>query len=192
MVDLLLIEGKKGNKEAMEKLFEIHKGLIYKYSTKYFIKGYDRDLEQIGWIEFMNGVKKYDGSFGIDFVAFITILLRNKYGCMLKRKEVDMKFSSLDTPIGEDITMKDTLEDDFSMENDFEHREEMEALLNAISNLEDEDREFILYINEERVNMQKYYEEHKNEMTFNAVRYKKKKIMDKIQKALKKKGIKVK
>ncbi|HHD2735060.1 hypothetical protein [Clostridium perfringens] len=35
--------------------------------------------------------------------------------------------------------------------------------------------------------MQKYYEEHKNEMTFNAVRYKKKKIMDKIQKALKKK-----
>lgn len=193
MVDLLLIEGKKGNKEAMEKLFEIHKGLIYKYSTKYFIKGYDReDLEQIGWIEFMNGVKKYDGSFGIDFVAFITILLRNKYGCMLKRKEIDMKFSSLDTPIGEDITMKDTLEDDFSMEKDFEHREEMEALLNAISNLEDEEREFILYINEERGNMQKYYEEHKSEMTFNAVRYKKKKIMDKIQKALKKKGIKVK
>ena len=111
---------------------------------------------------------------------------------MLKRKEVDMKFSSLDTPIGEDITMKDTLEDDFSMENDFEHREEMEALLNAISNLEDEERKFILYINEERGNMQKYYEEHKNEMTFNAVRYKKKKIMDKIQKALKKKGIKVK
>ncbi|MGU8501238.1 sigma-70 family RNA polymerase sigma factor [Clostridium perfringens] len=193
MVDLLLIEGKKGNKEAMEKLFEIHKGLIYKYSTKYFIKGYDReDLEQIGWIEFMNGVKKYDGSFGIDFVAFITILLRNKYGCMLKRKEIDMKFSSLDTPIGEDITMKDTLEDDFSMENDFEYREEMEALLNAISNLDDEEREFILYINEERGNMQKYYEEHKSEMTFNAVRYKKKKIMDKIQKALKKKGIKVK
>ncbi|NGT11994.1 sigma-70 family RNA polymerase sigma factor [Clostridium perfringens] len=193
MVDLLLIEGKKGNKEAMEKLFKIHKGLIYKYSTKYFIKGYDReDLEQIGWIEFMNGVKKYDGSFGIDFVAFITILLRNKYGCMLKRKEIDMKFSSLDTPIGEDITMKDTLEDDFSMEKDFEHREEMEALLNAISNLDDEEREFILYINEERGNMQKYYEEHKSEMTFNAVRYKKKKIMDKIQKALKKKGIKVK
>ena len=193
MVDLLLIEGKKGNKEAMEKLFEIHKGLIYKYSTKYFIKGYDReDLEQIGWIEFMNGVKKYDGSFGIDFVAFITILLRNKYGCMLKRKEVDMKFSSLDTPIGEDITMKDTLEDDFSMENDFEHREEMEALLNAISNLEDEEREFILYINEERGNMQKYYEAHKNEMTFNAVRYKKKKIMDKLQRGLKNKGIKVK
>lgn len=63
----------------------------------------------------------------------------------------------------------------------------MEALLNAISNLDDEEREFILYINEERGNMQKYYEEHKNEMTFNAVRYKKKKIMDKIQKALKKK-----
>ncbi|WP_368235828.1 sigma-70 family RNA polymerase sigma factor [Clostridium perfringens] len=193
IVDLLLIEGKKGNKEAMDKLFEIHKGLIYKYSTKYFIKGYDReDLEQIGWIEFINGVKKYDGSFGIDFVAFITILLRNKYGSMLKRKELTMKFSSLDTPIGEDITMKDTLEDSFSMEKDFENREEIEALIEAVSALEDEEREFILYINEERGNMQKYYEAHKNEMTFNAVRYKKKKIMDKIQKGLKKKGIKVK
>ena len=193
IVDLLLIEGKKGNKEAMDKLFEIHKGLIYKYSTKYFIKGYDReDLEQIGWIEFMNGVKKYDGSFGIDFVAFITILLRNKYGSMLKRKELTMKFSSLDTPIGEDITMKDTLEDSFSMEKDFENREEIEALIEAVSALEDEEREFILYINEERGNMQKYYEAHKNEMTFNAVRYKKKKIMDKLQKALKNKGIKVK
>lgn len=193
IVDLLLIEGKKGNKEAMDKLFEIHKGLIYKYSTKYFIKGYDReDLEQIGWIEFINGVKKYDGSFGIDFVAFITILLRNKYGSMLKRKEFTMKFSSLDTPIGEDITMKDTLEDSFSMEKDFENREEIEALIEVVSALEDEEREFILYINEERGNMQKYYEAHKNEMTFNAVRYKKKKIMDKLQKALKNKGIKVK
>lgn len=186
IVDLLLIEGKKGNKEAMDKLFEIHKGLIYKYSTKYFIKGYDReDLEQIGWIEFINGVKKYDGSFGIDFVAFITILLRNKYGSMLKRKELTMKFSSLDTPIGEDITMKDTLEDSFSMEKDFENREEIEALIEAVSALEDEEREFILYINEERGNMQKYYEAHKNEMTFNAVRYKKKKIMDKLQRCLK-------
>ncbi|MDU3019409.1 MAG: sigma-70 family RNA polymerase sigma factor [Clostridium perfringens] len=193
IVDLLLTEGKKGNKEAMDKLFEIHKGLIYKYSTKYFIKGYDReDLEQIGWIEFINGVKKYDGSFGIDFVAFITILLRNKYGSMLKRKELTMKFSSLDTPIGEDITMKDTLEDSFSMEKDFENREEIKALIEAVSALEDEEMEFILYINEERGNMQKYYEAHKNEMTFNAVRYKKKKIMDKIQKALKRKGIKVK
>ncbi|MCX0379268.1 sigma-70 family RNA polymerase sigma factor [Clostridium perfringens] len=187
IVDLLLIEGKKGNKEAMDKLFEIHKGLIYKYSTKYFIKGYDReDLEQIGWIEFINGVKKYDGSFGIDFVAFITILLRNKYGSMLKRKELTMKFSSLDTPIGEEITMKDTLEDSFSMEKDFENREEIEALIEAVSALEDEEREFILYINEERGNMQKYYEAHKNEMTFNAVRYKKKKIMDKLQRGLKK------
>ncbi|MGV1059890.1 sigma-70 family RNA polymerase sigma factor [Clostridium perfringens] len=193
IVDILLIEGKKGNKEAMDKLFEIHKGLIYKYSTKYFIKGYDReDLEQIGWIEFINGVKKYDGSFGIDFVAFITILLRNKYGSMLKRKELTMKFSSLDTPIGEDITMKDTLEDSFSMEKDFENREEIEALIEAVSALEDEEREFILYINEERGNMQKYYEAHKNEMTFNAVRYKKKKIMDKLQRGLKNKGIKVK
>lgn len=187
IVDLLLIEGKKGNKEAMDKLFEIHKGLIYKYSTKYFIKGYDReDLEQIGWIEFINGVKKYDGSFGIDFVAFITILLRNKYGSMLKRKELTMKFSSLDTPIGEDITMKDTLEDSFSMEKDFENREEIEELIEVVSALEDEEREFILYINEERGNMQKYYEAHKNEMTFNAVRYKKKKIMDKLQRGLKK------
>ena len=68
----------------------------------------------------------------------------------------------------------------------------MEALLNAISNLDDEEREFILYINEERGNMQKYYEEHKNEMTFNAVRYKKKKIMDKIQKALKRRKVNLK
>lgn len=193
IVDILLIEGKKGNKEAMDKLFEIHKGLIYKYSTKYFIKGYDReDLEQIGWIEFINGVKKYDGSFGIDFVAFITILLRNKYGSMLKRKELTMKFSSLDTPIGEDITMKDTLEDSFSMEKDFENREEIEALIEAVSDLEDEEREFILYINEERGNMQKYYEAHKNEMTFNAVRYKKKKIMDKLQRGLKRKRVNLK
>ncbi|MGG5461202.1 sigma-70 family RNA polymerase sigma factor [Clostridium sp. B9] len=186
MVDILLVEGKKGNKEAMEKLFEIHKGLIYKYSTKYFIKGYDReDLEQIAWIEFMDGVKKYDGSFGIDFVAFITILLRNKYGSMLRRKEFAMKFSSLDTPIGEDITIKDTLEDDFSMEKDFEDREEVNLLLSAMASLSDEEREFIFYINEERGNLQKYYEAHKDEMSFGAVRYKKKKIMERIEKEFK-------
>lgn len=36
--------------------------------------------------------------------------------------------------------------------------------------------------------MQKYYEAHKNEMKFNAVRYKKKKIMDKIQKLLRRRA----
>ena len=66
----------------------------------------------------------------------------------------------------------------------------MEALLNAISNLEDEEREFILYINEERGNMQKYYEAHKNEMTFNAVRYKK--IIDKLQRDLKRRKVNLK
>lgn len=42
-----------------------------------------------------------------------------------------------------------------------------------------------LYINEARGNVQKYHEEHKNEMSFNAVRYKKKKIMKKIENGLK-------
>lgn len=80
--------------------------------------------------------------------------------------------------------MKDILEDNFSMEKDFENREEIAALLNVMSNLNEEEKKVILYINEERGNMQKYYEEHKNKVSVNVVRYKKKKIMDKLQKGL--------
>lgn len=184
-VDILLKEGKMGDKKALEELIKIHKGLIYKYSTRYFVKGYDReDLEQIAWIEFIKGVRTYDGRFGVDFVAFITILLRNKYGSMLKKKESLVKTSSLDAPIGEDITLKDSIEDDFSLEEDYEHREDIKDLKKAINSLDKEEREFLLFINEKRGNMQRYYEKHKDLMTFNAVRYKKKKILNKVRKFL--------
>ena len=184
-IEFLLIEGKKGNKEALEKLFERHKGLLYKYSLKYFIKGYDReDLEQIGWIEFLKAVDRYNKDFGIDFVAYVTILLRNRYISLLNKKELTIKLSSLDAPIGEDITLKDTLEDNFSMEKDLEEKEEIRFLREAINFLEEEEREFIIYIHKERGNMQKYYEKHKEEMSFSAVRYKKKKILKKLQKLI--------
>lgn len=188
IVNILLEKCKAGDKEAMNKLFEIHKGILYKYSCKYFIKGYEReDLEQIGWIEFIKAVEKYEKESGIDFLAFLTILIRNKYLSILSRKENNINLSSLDKPIGEDISLKDNIKDSFSMEEDFERRELLENLEKALNSLSKEDKDFILFIMKKRGNMQKYYEENKKETTLNIVRHRKRKILRKLQNELSKK-----
>ena len=44
----LIIRGKKGDKLAIAEIVSIYEGLIHKYSTSFFINGYDvEDLKQV-------------------------------------------------------------------------------------------------------------------------------------------------
>lgn len=75
----LIIRGKKGDKCAMAEVVSIYEGLIHKYSTRFFINGYDvDDLKQIAISVIIESISKFDGDHGSEFIFFISINVKNK------------------------------------------------------------------------------------------------------------------
>ncbi len=54
---------------------------------------------------------------------FISTNVKNKLGTMCKKKENRLDFSSLDSPIGEGITIGETIKDEISIEDNMLERE---------------------------------------------------------------------
>ena len=120
----LIIRGKKGDKCAMAEIVSIYEGLIHKYSTRFFINGYDvDDLKQIARSVIIESISKFDGDHGSEFIFFISTNVKNKLGTMCKKKENRLDFSSLDSPIREEITIGEIIKDESSIEDEYVERE---------------------------------------------------------------------
>ncbi|EOU1563267.1 helix-turn-helix domain-containing protein [Clostridium perfringens] len=182
----LIIRGKKGDKCAMVEIVSIYEGLIHKYSTRFFINGYDvDDLKQIARSVIIESISKFDGDHGSEFIFFISTNVKNKLGTMCKKKENRLDFSSLDSPIGEGITIGETIKDDISIEDEYVEREKMRAFVKALANISKSDREFILYVYKDRGNFQKYCQEHKHITTYSKARWRKERILKKLREEMK-------
>lgn len=72
------------------------------------------------------------------------------------------------------------------MEEYFEDKETLDALRKILNTLHEEDREFILYIYSKRGAIQRYYEKHEGRITYEAIKYRKKKLLKKLRNDLKK------
>ncbi len=67
----LIIRGKKGDKCAMAEIVSICEGLIHKYSTRFFINGYDvDDLKQVARSVIIESISKFDGDHGSEFIFY--------------------------------------------------------------------------------------------------------------------------
>ncbi len=104
---------------------------------------------------------------------------------MCKKKENRLDFSSLDSPIGEGITIGETIKDDISIEDEYVEREKMRAFVKALANIPKSDREFILYVYKDRGNFQKYCQEHKHITTYSKARWRKERILKKLREEMK-------
>ena len=57
----------------MAEIVSIYEGLIHKYSTRFFINGYDvDDLKQIARSVIIESISKFDGDHGSEFIFFIS------------------------------------------------------------------------------------------------------------------------
>ncbi len=102
----------------MAEIVSICEGLIHKYSTRFFINGYDvDDLKQVARSVIIESISKFDGDHGSEFIFLLSTNVKNKLGTMCKKKENRLDFSSLDSPIGEGITIGETIKDEISIED---------------------------------------------------------------------------
>lgn len=70
---------KNGDEESIEKIFKRYKGLVYKNSSDFFLKGADfEDIIQEGFIGLFNAIKNYDESRNIPFATYAYHCIRRQ------------------------------------------------------------------------------------------------------------------
>lgn len=115
----------QGDKQALEKLLELNKGIVFKVANKFYIEGsnsIDReDLEQEGFIGLMIAAERYN--FDMDnpakFITYAIHWIYQRISRYVKYKNTNEEIS-LNTPIGEegDHELIDTIEGaDYGFEN---------------------------------------------------------------------------
>lgn len=185
-INELIVRAKSGDKNSMAEIIGLYEGLIHKHASRFFLNGYSlEDLEQVARCVVIESVHKFDGDFGSDFIFFVSTNVKNKLGTMGRKKDNNADFSSLEEPTRAGVVIKDTLEDKVSIEDEYIEKERIRALIKVLGGLPKSDREFILYVHKDRGNLQKYYEEHKDEMTYGKVRHRKDSLLKKIREAMK-------
>ena len=89
----LIIRGKKGDKLAIAEIVSIYEGLIHKYSTSFFINGYDvEDLKQVARSVIIESISKFDGDHGSEFIL-VRMLRINLEPCV-KRRKIELIFQA--------------------------------------------------------------------------------------------------
>ncbi len=147
-----------GDKRALERLLEANKGLVYKVSMKFYTErdnAIDQDdLVQEGRIGLIVAAEKYDINGDVPFASYAYYWIYQKmYRFMYPKRSMvnnNLKFVSLNTPIGEDGEMElgDTLgeeqEEFCSVEESVYHQQLNEELHQAMDeNLNEQQRQVL-------------------------------------------------
>lgn len=183
-IEELVILGKQGDKNALDELISTYEKLIRKYTTNYFIKGYDEeDLEQIAKMAVIQAVEKYDISKGANFTGFVDIVIRNTFITMINKKENSVNTVSLNKIVyddGEDFKeYMDILIDDTNIEENFEYKEQKLELLKALNRLSQEDREILTSTYGEYGGLKEYAK--RKGKTYASCRYKRDRALEKVK-----------
>jgi len=111
---------------------------------RYYFNGREfEDLLQEGYEVILKGIDDFDPKRGVNFPGYIKTILKFHYLNKLKKQSYAI---SLDHPVGEEenMTLKDTLESEVNIEEDFIDKEVNHQLYDALDNLTDRQRQVIL------------------------------------------------
>lgn len=134
----LVFRYQAGDALALDELIEKNKSLVYFVSKRYFSKRnyYDQeDLEQQGWIGFIQAVKSFKSDQGAKFASWAVPIIQHSIFRLLTKDKGSPAETSLQDPIEEDFTLEDILQDPEAQElidRDFmrlELRKELETAM---------------------------------------------------------------
>lgn len=97
--EINLTYAQNGDEESIEQIFKRYKGLVYKNSTDFFLKGADfEDVMQEGFIGLFNAIKSYDESKNIPFTTYAYHCIRRQIINAVKNSNTD-KYKPLNEAI---------------------------------------------------------------------------------------------
>lgn len=143
----ILIKAKNGDKKAKEEIIMKYNPIVYKFSLNYFIVGdSDEDLRQRGYISILRAIDMYDIEKGASFTAYVKNAIINNYNVLVRNTMKLKATGSLNTTNDEGFEILELIESDENVEELVIMNETIEELRGAINQLDEEEREFILFI----------------------------------------------
>lgn len=146
-INQLIISAKDGDKQALEEIIEILSPAIYKICCRYYIKNYElEDLIQISRMSVLKAVEKYSFSSKAGFKTYASSAIENNLKYVL-RSECKRNYDiSANIPVDEDITLADTFQDDFNMEEEYCRNEDYRVLYESLNKLKPLYRDILCWV----------------------------------------------
>lgn len=140
---------KQGDKEARDKVIRHNLRLVAHVAKKYYASGADQeDLISIGTIGLIKAVNSFDNTKGARFATYAARCIENEILMQFRAGKKSQNDVSIQDPIdgeGEGgLTLNDVMADSFNMHEEYERKEEVQALYRVVNRLSGRERQVII------------------------------------------------
>lgn len=176
----LIIKAKQGDKNALEEILKTYKPLINNAAMRFYIYGYeDEDIKQLAILAIIKAVDKFDVTLSDLFPSYVKEAVRNTiYKEIDKATKVYFK-DKISREIATFIDVKEIVDENENIQEDYIKKEGKKDLEKAISLLEEEERNLLRELYIERKTLKYYSEE--NKLEYYKARYFKEKVIKKLK-----------
>jgi RNA polymerase sporulation-specific sigma factor len=140
-----------------EEMFNQNINIAYKIANKYKINHPNEyeDIKQIALLGLWKAVLNFDKSRGFAFSTFAYRVIYNEINMYLRKPQIHIAdVSSLQTPVGKNIILEDTIVDDFDMLDNLEYREIQKIKNNILNKLSNRDKQIYLELEKGKIQQQ--------------------------------------
>ena len=141
---------KNGDMAARDKLIRHNLRLVAHIVKKYYASSTDQeDLISIGTVGLIKAVNSFDNTKGARFATYAARCIENEVLMQFRAGKKSQNDVSIQEPIdsdkdGNSLTLNDVVADTFDVHEDYERKEETEALYRVVNRLSGRERQIVI------------------------------------------------
>lgn len=177
------LKAQGGDKKSLEDLFIYFKPYIVKQAHCIYVKGYDiDDLIQIGYVSLIKAIKMYK-PLNKNFNYYALASIKRNFYYLIRQEARHNGEYSIEFETGDGLTLADSIEDKFNLEEDYVKKEGMERLKENLKLLNKEEKELIKWVYFDKKSLKEYTGV--KGITYHQGRYKIQKVLQMLREDLK-------
>lgn len=181
-LEKLAFKAQEGDKKSLEDLIIYFKPYIINQARLTYIKDHTLDdLIQIGYVSLMKAIKMYKPlNKNFNYYALASIK-RNFYYLIRQKARYNYEYS-MDYETGEGLTLGDSIENDFNLEEEYLKKETNSELMKSLKLLNIEDQEMIKWVYFDKKTLMEYSK--LKGVTYHKLRYRLTQVLKKLREHL--------
>ncbi|MBE6069385.1 MAG: sigma-70 family RNA polymerase sigma factor [Clostridium lundense] len=177
------LKAQGGDKKSLEDLFIYFKPYIVKQAHCIYVKDYAiDDLIQIGYVSLMKAIKMYK-PLNKNFNYYALASIKRNFYYLIRQEAWHNREYSMEFETGDGLTLADSIEDKFNLEEDYVKKEAVEKLKEILKLLDKEEKELVKWVYLDKKSLKEYTE--LKGITYHQGRYKIQKVLQMLREALK-------
>ena len=182
-LEKLAFKAQEGDKSSLEELIIYFKPYIIKQARCTYVNGYEmNDLIQIGYVSLIKAINMYRPS-NKNFNYYALASIKRNFYYLIRQQARHNSEYSMEFQTSEGLTLADSIEDKFNLEEDYLKKEAYQKLKESLKFLNKEEKEIIQWIYFDRRSLKEYAS--LKGITYAQGRYKMNQVLDKLRKSFK-------